>query len=67
MLPVVDKPRIRYVVGEAAAAGIKEIVLVTHSSKNSLENYVDTSFDLENQLKKRVKRSVLDDIRSMNQ
>ncbi|MFP3831242.1 sugar phosphate nucleotidyltransferase, partial [Pseudomonas sp. SIMBA_021] len=34
MLPVVDRPLIQYVVNEAVAAGIKEIVLVTHSSKN---------------------------------
>ncbi len=57
MLPVVDKPLIQYVVEEAAAAGITEIVLVTHSSKNSIENHFDTSFQLENQLEKRVKRS----------
>jgi UTP--glucose-1-phosphate uridylyltransferase len=37
MLPIVDKPLIQYVVHEAIAAGIKEIVLVTHSSKNSRE------------------------------
>lgn len=33
MLPIVDKPLIQYVVGECVAAGIREIVLVTHSSK----------------------------------
>ena len=66
MLPVVDKPLIQYVVEEAAAAGITEIVLVTHSSKNSIENHFDTSFELENQLEKRVKRSLLDDVRSIN-
>ena len=47
MLPIVDKPLIQYVVNEAVAAGIKEIVLVTHSSKNSIENHFDTSFELE--------------------
>ena len=36
MLPVVDKPLIQYVVNEAIAAGITEIVLVTHASKNSI-------------------------------
>lgn len=66
MLPVVDKPLIQYVVEEAAAAGITEIVLVTHSSKNSIENHFDTSFELENQLEKRVKRSLLEDVRSIN-
>lgn len=66
MLPVVDKPLIQYVVEEAAAAGITEIVLVTHSSKNSIENHFDTSFELETQLEKRVKRSLLDEVRSIN-
>ncbi|MFT4924869.1 MAG: UTP--glucose-1-phosphate uridylyltransferase [Phenylobacterium sp.] len=60
MLPVVDKPLIQYVVNEAIAAGIKQIVLVTHSSKNSIENHFDTSFELEAQLEKRLKRQLLD-------
>ena len=38
MLPIVDKPMIRYIVDEIVATGIKEIVLVTHSSKNAVEN-----------------------------
>ena len=46
MLPLVDKPLIQYVVNECIAAGITEIVLVTHSSKNSIENHFDTSFEL---------------------
>jgi UTP--glucose-1-phosphate uridylyltransferase len=65
MLPVVDKPLIQYVVGEAIAAGIKEIVLVTHASKNSIENHFDTSFELEAQLEKRVKRQLLDEVRAI--
>lgn len=65
MLPVVDKPLIQYVVNEAVAAGIKEIVLVTHGSKNSIENHFDTSFELEATLEKRLKRSLLDDVRSI--
>lgn len=65
MLTVVDKPLIQYVVDEAAAAGIKNIILVTHASKNSIENHFDTSFELEAQLEKRVKRSLLDEVRSI--
>ncbi|MGV6806513.1 MAG: UTP--glucose-1-phosphate uridylyltransferase GalU [bacterium] len=65
MIPVVDKPLIQYVVSEAIMAGIKEIVLVTHASKNSIENHFDTSFELEAQLESRVKRQLLDDIRSI--
>ncbi|GAA4875205.1 UTP--glucose-1-phosphate uridylyltransferase GalU [Ferrimonas pelagia] len=65
MLPVVDKPLIQYVVAETIAAGIKEIVLVTHSSKNSIENHFDTSFELEATLEKRVKRQLLREVKAI--
>jgi len=65
MLPIVDKPLIQYVVNEAIAAGIKQIVLVTHSSKNSIENHFDTSFELEATLEARVKRQLLDEVRAI--
>lgn len=65
MLPIVDKPLIQYVVQEAVAAGITEIVLVTHSSKNSIENHFDTSFELEAALEKRVKRQLLEEVRNI--
>lgn len=65
MLPLVDKPLIQYIVSECVAAGIKEIVLVTHSSKNAIENHFDTSFELEATLEKRVKRVLLDEVRSI--
>ncbi|WP_348728315.1 UTP--glucose-1-phosphate uridylyltransferase GalU [Rheinheimera texasensis] len=65
MLPIVDKPLIQYVVQEAVAAGITEIVLVTHSSKNSIENHFDTSFELEATLERRVKRQLLDEVRNI--
>lgn len=65
MLPVVDKPLIQYIVNECVAAGITEIVLVTHSSKNAIENHFDTSYELESTLEKRVKRQLLDEVRSI--
>lgn len=65
MLPVVDKPLIQYVVNEAVRAGIKEIVLVTHASKNSIENHFDTSFELEATLEKRVKRQLLSEVKKI--
>ncbi len=65
MLPVVDKPLIQYVVAECVAAGIKEIILVTHASKNSIENHFDTSFELEATLETRVKRQLLEDVQSI--
>ncbi|NDL61688.1 UTP--glucose-1-phosphate uridylyltransferase GalU [Acerihabitans arboris] len=65
MLPLVDKPLIQYIVDECVAAGIKDIILVTHSSKNAIENHFDTSFELESLLERRVKRQLLDSVRSI--
>ncbi|WP_318406928.1 UTP--glucose-1-phosphate uridylyltransferase GalU [Photobacterium leiognathi] len=65
MLPLVDKPLIQYIVNECVNAGIKEIVLVTHSSKNAIENHFDTSFELEATLEARVKRQLLDEVQAI--
>lgn len=65
MLPVVDKPLIQYIVNECVAAGIKDIILVTHSSKNAIENHFDTSFELEAVLESRVKRQLLEEIQTI--
>ncbi len=65
MLPIVDKPLIQYIVNECVAAGIKEIILVTHSSKNAIENHFDKSFELETTLEKRVKRQLLEEIQAI--
>ncbi|CAI1955329.1 sugar phosphate nucleotidyltransferase [Serratia fonticola] len=65
MLPIVDKPLIQYIVNECVAAGIKEIILVTHSSKNAIENHFDTSYELEAMLEARVKRQLLDEVKSI--
>ncbi len=65
MLPVVDKPLIQYIVNECVSAGIKDIVLVTHSSKNAIENHFDTSFELEAVLESRVKRQLLEEIKGI--
>ncbi len=65
MLTITDKPLIQYIVNECVSAGVKEIILVTHSSKNAIENHFDTSFELETMLEKRVKRQLLDEVRSI--
>lgn len=65
MLPIVDKPMIQYIVEECAAAGLTEIVLVTHSSKNAIENHFDTSYELESMLEKRVKRQQLAEVQGI--
>tara|TARA_B100001057_G_scaffold501166_1_gene621335 strand:+ start:5451 stop:6371 length:921 start_codon:yes stop_codon:yes gene_type:complete len=66
MLPIVGKPIIQYIVEEAAEAGFKEIIFITHSSKYSVENHFDTSFELEATLEKRVKRSLLNEIKAIS-
>jgi UTP--glucose-1-phosphate uridylyltransferase len=50
MLPVVDKPAIQYVVEEAVAAGLDDLLIVTGRNKNSLENHFDRNWELETSL-----------------
>ena len=65
MLPIVDKPLIQYIVNECISAGVTEIILVTHASKNAIENHFDTSYELESTLEKRVKRQLLEEVQSI--
>jgi len=62
MVTVVDRPAIEYVVKEAVAAGIEQIILVTHSSKASIENYFDRNFELETSLEQKSKFDLLKSI-----
>lgn len=62
MVTVVDRPAIEYVVREAVAAGIEEVILVTHSSKASIENYFDRNFELETTLEQKKKVDLLKEI-----
>ena len=65
MVTVVDRPAIEYVVKEAVKAGIEQIVLVTHSSKFSIENYFDSNFELETILEQKGKLALLDEIHNI--
>ena len=62
MVTVVDRPAIEYVVKEAVAAGIEQIILVTHSSKASIENYFDRNFEIETTLENKKKFDLLKEI-----
>ncbi len=62
MVTVVDRPAIEYVVKEAISAGIEQIILVTHSSKFSIENYFDRNFELETTLENKKKFDLLKEI-----
>jgi UTP--glucose-1-phosphate uridylyltransferase len=63
MLPIVDKPLIQYIVEECVAAGITEIVLVTHSSKAAIQNHFDKTFELETSLENKRKRELLEAVK----
>ncbi|MDD2917006.1 MAG: UTP--glucose-1-phosphate uridylyltransferase [Candidatus Gracilibacteria bacterium] len=59
MLPIVDKPVLQYLVEEAVAAGITDIVIITGRGKNSIEDHFDTSFELEHTLVEKKKHALL--------
>ena len=62
MLPVVDKPAIQYVVEEAVAAGIDDILIITSRSKRSIEDHFDRQFELEYHLDAAGKQAELTEI-----
>ena len=51
MLPIIDKPTIQYIIEEAVASGIEEVLLITSSYKNSVIDHFDKSYELESRLK----------------
>ncbi len=63
MLPLVDKPAIQYVVEEAVAAGITDILVITGRGKRSLEDHFDRSFELEYYLQEGGKLDELEEMR----
>jgi UTP--glucose-1-phosphate uridylyltransferase len=65
MLPIVDKPLIQYVVEEAVAAGIDQLILVTSYSKHAVEDYFDTNFELETRLAEKGKVEMLEMVRNI--
>ena len=65
MMPVVDKPLIQYAAEEAIAAGIKELIFVTSSSKRAIEDHFDKNYELESELEKRDKQEMLKIVRGV--
>ena len=65
MLPVVDKPVIQYIVEEAVAAGIEEIIFVTAIGKRALEDHFDRNFELEYRLEQKKKFKELEAIEAV--
>jgi UTP--glucose-1-phosphate uridylyltransferase len=67
MLPLVDKPTIQYVVEEAVASGLKEIILVTGRNKRAIEDHFDAAFELEYDLQDRGKMEELAQIKTISE
>ena len=65
MLPVVDRPSIQYVVEEAVAAGIDDILIVTGRNKRTLEDHFDRNVELESQLLEKGKLEDLEEVRAL--
>ena len=66
MLPVVDKPTIQYIVEEAIASGIEEILIITGRNKKSIEDHFDKSVELELELEKSGKSELLELVRDIS-
>ena len=66
MLPIIDKPTIQYIVEEAIASGIEEILIITNSQKSSIENHFDRSWELEGFLKSRNKLEDLELVKKVS-
>lgn len=60
MLPIVDKPTIQYIVEEAIASGIEDIIIVTGKGKRAIEDHFDKNFELEENLLSKEKYEMLD-------
>ncbi len=65
MLPIVDKPTIQYIIEEAAAAGVEDIIVVTGRNKRSIEDHFDRSIELEMELEKGAKEELLKLVRDI--
>jgi UTP--glucose-1-phosphate uridylyltransferase len=63
MLPIVDKPTIQYIVEEAIASGIEDIIIVTGKGKRAIEDHFDNAFELEQLLKQKGKLDLLEKVK----
>lgn len=65
MLPIIDKPVVQYVLEEAVEAGIRQIVMVTGRGKRAIEDHFDTSYELEDILRKKNKLDILEKLQQI--
>lgn len=66
MLPIVDKPTIQYIIEEAIASGIEEILIITGRNKKCIEDHFDKSVELELELEKNGKEELLELVRDIS-
>lgn len=66
MLPIVDKPTIQYIIEEAIASGIEEILIITGRNKKCIEDHFDKSIELEMELEKSGKSELLELVRDIS-
>ncbi|TNF64212.1 MAG: UTP--glucose-1-phosphate uridylyltransferase, partial [Rhodobacteraceae bacterium] len=66
IMTLVDRPLIQYAIDEARAAGIKEFIFVTSRGKGALEDYFDNAPVLEQELRKKGKKDLLEILKSTN-
>ncbi|WP_145039202.1 UTP--glucose-1-phosphate uridylyltransferase GalU [Paenibacillus sp. Y412MC10] len=67
MLPIVDKPTIQYIIEEAVASGIEDIIIVTGKGKRAIEDHFDSSFELEHNLAEKGKWGLLEEVRKSSE
>ncbi len=66
MLPIVDRPMIQYAIEEAAACGVSEFIIITGRHKRTIEDHFDTVYELEENLKKKGKKQLLEEINRLS-
>ena len=66
MLPIVDKPTIQYIVEEACASGIEDIIIITGRNKRAIEDHFDKAYELESELQKSKKDHLLESIENIS-
>ncbi|MBZ5752727.1 MULTISPECIES: UTP--glucose-1-phosphate uridylyltransferase GalU [Metabacillus] len=66
MLPIVDKPTIQYIVEEAVASGIEDIIIISGRSKRSIEDHFDQSYELEDALLKKNKQILFEEVQKIS-
>lgn len=66
MLPIVDKPTIQYIIEEAVASGIEDILIVSGRGKRAIEDHFDKSYELEETLAKKGKKDMLEEVQQIS-